>query len=39
MTYEEYLDKLDNATEKEKLELELELLGMLDYGADEFQKD
>ena len=38
MTYEEYLDKLEDATEKEKLELELELLGKWDYGADQLQR-
>jgi hypothetical protein len=31
MTYEELLDALDDATEKEKVELELEILGRLLY--------
>ena len=34
MTYEEYLDKLEDATEKEKLELELEILGRWYYTDD-----
>jgi len=34
MTYEEYLDKLDNGTPEEKLDAELEIMGRFYYKGD-----